>query len=72
MFLVVNVVIDSELTFNYNLDCYGDEKTVCKCGAPTCSGFLGVPPKVGFSVKPVAVIGRGVSHLPVAQYIHIL
>lgn len=36
----------TELTFNYNLECLGNGKTVCKCGAPNCSGFLGVRPKV--------------------------
>lgn len=35
-----------ELNFNYNLECLGNGKTVCKCGAPNCSGFLGVRPKV--------------------------
>uniref|UniRef100_A0A8C6XDC9 Post-SET domain-containing protein n=1 Tax=Naja naja TaxID=35670 RepID=A0A8C6XDC9_NAJNA len=35
----------TELTFNYNLDCLGNEKTACKCGAPNCSGFLGDRPK---------------------------
>ncbi|KAG7283099.1 hypothetical protein CRUP_033045, partial [Coryphaenoides rupestris] len=34
-----------ELTFNYNLECLGNGKTVCKCGAPNCSGFIGVRPK---------------------------
>ena len=38
------------MTFNYNLDCLGNEKTVCRCGAPNCSGFLGDRPKV--SVTP--------------------
>uniref|UniRef100_A0A5F9CR88 Post-SET domain-containing protein n=1 Tax=Oryctolagus cuniculus TaxID=9986 RepID=A0A5F9CR88_RABIT len=32
--------------FNYNLDCLGNEKTVCRCGASNCSGFLGDRPKV--------------------------
>lgn len=36
----------TELTFNYNLDCLGNEKTVCRCGASNCSGFLGDRPKV--------------------------
>lgn len=36
----------TELTFNYNLECLGNGKTVCKCGASNCSGFLGVRPKV--------------------------
>lgn len=40
-------VVGTELTFNYNLECLGNGKTVCKCGAPNCSGFLGVRPKVG-------------------------
>jgi len=39
--------VGSELTFNYLLDCYGNEKTVCQCGQPVCSGFIGVRPKVG-------------------------
>ena len=39
-------ISDVELTFNYNLECLGNGKTACKCGAPNCSGFLGVRPKV--------------------------
>ena len=35
-----------ELTFNYNLDCLGNEKTQCRCGSQNCSGFLGVKIKV--------------------------
>nr|CAB3264447.1 Histone-lysine N-methyltransferase NSD2 [Phallusia mammillata] len=34
-----------ELTFNYNLDCLGNDKTPCMCGAKNCSGFIGVRPK---------------------------
>ena len=30
------------MTFNYQFECKGDEKTVCHCGASSCSGFLGV------------------------------
>lgn len=37
---------DTELTFNYNLDCLGNGRTSCHCGAENCSGFLGVKPKV--------------------------
>lgn len=44
---VLVCVAGTELTFNYNLECLGNGKTVCKCGAPNCSGFLGVRPKVG-------------------------
>lgn len=40
------LISGTELTFNYNLDCLGNEKTVCRCGAPNCSGFLGDRPKV--------------------------
>lgn len=39
-------VLGMELTFNYNLDCLGNGRTVCHCGADNCSGFLGVRPKV--------------------------
>ncbi|XP_072913947.1 histone-lysine N-methyltransferase NSD3 isoform X1 [Hemitrygon akajei] len=45
LFALCDVRADSELTFNYNLDCLGNGKTVCKCGAPNCSGYLGVRPK---------------------------
>ncbi|XP_041368647.1 histone-lysine N-methyltransferase NSD2-like isoform X2 [Gigantopelta aegis] len=40
----------SELTFNYNLDCLGNEKKTCCCGAENCSGFLGVRPKTAAAV----------------------
>nr|XP_021144619.1 histone-lysine N-methyltransferase, H3 lysine-36 and H4 lysine-20 specific isoform X1 [Columba livia] len=45
LFALVNIKAGTELTFNYNLECLGNGKTVCKCGAPNCSGFLGVRPK---------------------------
>jgi len=41
---VLLLSVGSELTFNYLLDCYGNEKTVCQCGQPLCSGFIGVRP----------------------------
>lgn len=46
-----------ELTFNYNLDCLGNGRTVCHCGADNCSGFLGVRPKVSWRGRPSG--GRG-------------
>uniref|UniRef100_A0A3B4XIY0 Nuclear receptor binding SET domain protein 2 n=1 Tax=Seriola lalandi dorsalis TaxID=1841481 RepID=A0A3B4XIY0_SERLL len=46
LFAVCDIPAGTELTFNYNLDCLGNEKTVCRCGAPNCSGFLGDRPKV--------------------------
>ncbi|XP_070835834.1 histone-lysine N-methyltransferase NSD2 isoform X1 [Chaetodon trifascialis] len=45
LFAVCDIPVGTELTFNYNLDCLGNEKTVCRCGAPNCSGFLGDRPK---------------------------
>lgn len=42
----VSYVSGMELTFNYNLDCLGNGRTECHCGADNCSGFLGVRPKV--------------------------
>uniref|UniRef100_S4RA71 Nuclear receptor binding SET domain protein 2 n=1 Tax=Petromyzon marinus TaxID=7757 RepID=S4RA71_PETMA len=45
LFATSDIATGTELTFNYNLDCLGNEKTICKCGAPNCSGFLGVRPK---------------------------
>ncbi|XP_070607547.1 histone-lysine N-methyltransferase NSD2 isoform X2 [Erythrolamprus reginae] len=45
LFAICDVPAGTELTFNYNLDCLGNEKTACKCGAPNCSGFLGDRPK---------------------------
>uniref|UniRef100_A0A673XU33 Nuclear receptor binding SET domain protein 2 n=1 Tax=Salmo trutta TaxID=8032 RepID=A0A673XU33_SALTR len=46
LFAVCDVPAGTELTFNYNLDCLGNEKTACRCGASNCSGFLGDRPKV--------------------------
>ncbi|XP_061089973.1 histone-lysine N-methyltransferase NSD2 [Conger conger] len=45
LFALVDIPTGVELTFNYNLECLGNGKTVCKCGAPNCSGFLGDRPK---------------------------
>uniref|UniRef100_A0A4W5NXJ8 Nuclear receptor binding SET domain protein 1b n=1 Tax=Hucho hucho TaxID=62062 RepID=A0A4W5NXJ8_9TELE len=45
LFTLIDVPAGTELTFNYNLECLGNGKTVCKCEAPNCSGFLGVRPK---------------------------
>nr|XP_029512059.1 histone-lysine N-methyltransferase NSD2-like [Oncorhynchus nerka] len=48
LFAVCDIPAGTELTFNYNLDCLGNEKTACRCGASNCSGFLGDRPKVSF------------------------
>uniref|UniRef100_W5LMU6 Histone-lysine N-methyltransferase NSD3 n=1 Tax=Astyanax mexicanus TaxID=7994 RepID=W5LMU6_ASTMX len=45
LFTLCDIAADTELTFNYNLDCLGNGRTSCHCGAENCSGFLGVRPK---------------------------
>lgn len=42
LFAIEDIPAGSELTFNYNLQCVGTEKKRCCCGAPNCSGFIGV------------------------------
>ncbi|XP_056616168.1 histone-lysine N-methyltransferase NSD2 isoform X3 [Triplophysa dalaica] len=54
LFAVCDIPAGTELTFNYNLDCLGNEKTVCRCGAPNCSGFLGDRPKNGHTSESKA------------------
>ncbi|CAK6433357.1 unnamed protein product [Pipistrellus nathusii] len=51
LFAVCDIPAGTELTFNYNLDCLGNEKTVCRCGAPNCSGFLGDRPKTSTALS---------------------
>ncbi|XP_063733238.1 histone-lysine N-methyltransferase, H3 lysine-36 specific isoform X2 [Eleginops maclovinus] len=45
LFALQDIQQGVELKFNYNLECLGNGKTACKCGASNCSGFLGVRPK---------------------------
>ncbi|XP_005878229.1 PREDICTED: histone-lysine N-methyltransferase, H3 lysine-36 and H4 lysine-20 specific [Myotis brandtii] len=45
LFALCDIKAGTELTFNYNLQSLGSGKTICRCGAPNCSGFLGVRPK---------------------------
>ncbi|XP_029459790.1 histone-lysine N-methyltransferase NSD3 isoform X1 [Rhinatrema bivittatum] len=45
LFALCDIPQGTELTFNYNLDCLGNGRTECHCGAENCSGFLGVRPK---------------------------
>ncbi|XP_066570497.1 histone-lysine N-methyltransferase NSD3 isoform X2 [Amia ocellicauda] len=45
LFALCDIEPETELTFNYNLDCLGNGRTSCHCGAENCSGFLGVRPK---------------------------
>ncbi|XP_064465828.1 histone-lysine N-methyltransferase NSD2-like [Ornithodoros turicata] len=44
LFTIEDIEKGTELTFNYNLDCRGSERTRCHCGASNCSGYLGVRP----------------------------
>uniref|UniRef100_UPI00398F63BD histone-lysine N-methyltransferase, H3 lysine-36 specific-like isoform X2 n=1 Tax=Pristiophorus japonicus TaxID=55135 RepID=UPI00398F63BD len=45
LFALCDIAVGAELTFNYHLECLGTGKTACRCGAPNCSGYLGVQPK---------------------------
>uniref|UniRef100_H2ZL78 Histone-lysine N-methyltransferase n=1 Tax=Ciona savignyi TaxID=51511 RepID=H2ZL78_CIOSA len=47
LFALGEIAAGEELTFNYNLDCLGNDKTPCMCGSSNCSGFIGVRPKNG-------------------------
>nr|XP_048312392.1 histone-lysine N-methyltransferase NSD3 isoform X2 [Myodes glareolus] len=49
LFALCDIPAGMELTFNYNLDCLGNGRTVCHCGSDNCSGFLGVRPKSAFA-----------------------
>ncbi|XP_054259007.1 histone-lysine N-methyltransferase NSD2 [Macrosteles quadrilineatus] len=42
LFALFDIVADTELVFNYNLESTGNDKKPCMCGAPNCSGFIGV------------------------------
>ncbi|KAL3268102.1 hypothetical protein HHI36_007229 [Cryptolaemus montrouzieri] len=45
LFALEDIPENTELTFNYNLECVGTEKKICRCGAPNCSGFIGLKPE---------------------------
>ncbi|XP_075224627.1 nuclear receptor binding SET domain protein isoform X2 [Lycorma delicatula] len=42
LFALCDIPAHSELVFNYNLESIGTDKKPCMCGAPNCSGFIGV------------------------------
>ena len=44
LFATCDIIAGTELTFNYNLECRGDEKTKCLCNSDNCSGFIGERP----------------------------
>ena len=45
----------TELTYNYNFEWYGGAKVRCRCGAPSCVGFLGAKSRA-FQVMLVKVL----------------
>ncbi|XP_045539872.1 uncharacterized protein LOC123722367 [Papilio machaon] len=45
LFAMRDIPANSEVTFNYNLQCAGIEKKQCLCGAKRCSGYIGAKPK---------------------------
>ncbi|XP_012266706.2 histone-lysine N-methyltransferase NSD2 isoform X2 [Athalia rosae] len=42
LFALRDIDPSEELTFNYNLACDGETRKPCLCGAPNCSGFIGL------------------------------
>lgn len=50
LFANEDIPAGSELTFNYNLECVGKEKKICRCGASNCSGYIGVKAKSSIQV----------------------
>ncbi|KAK9809740.1 hypothetical protein WJX73_001840 [Symbiochloris irregularis] len=41
LFALTDIPADSELTFDYNFERYGDKPLRCLCGSPVCRGFVG-------------------------------
>jgi len=46
IFACQNIAAGTELTFDYQLDCLGNERKQCLCGSKNCSGFLGLKSKL--------------------------
>ncbi|XP_044575684.1 histone-lysine N-methyltransferase NSD2 isoform X1 [Cotesia glomerata] len=42
LFALRDIEVGEELTFNYNLASDGEKRKPCLCGAPNCSGFIGL------------------------------
>lgn len=42
LFALRDIEAGEELTFNYNLASDGETRKACLCGAPNCSGFIGL------------------------------
>ncbi|XP_058813467.1 nuclear receptor binding SET domain protein [Topomyia yanbarensis] len=64
LFAIKSIKAGDELTFNYNFESKSDEKKICHCDAPKCSGFIGAkyrPPVEEASsstAKPRAKLGK--------------
>jgi hypothetical protein len=54
LFALTDIPGDTELTFNYNLDCLSNERAICRCGSKKCTGFIGDRPKGGGGESNVA------------------
>ena len=44
LFALEDITAGNELTFNYQLEAFGEVKKPCLCGAKNCSGFIGEKP----------------------------
>ncbi|XP_028044600.1 histone-lysine N-methyltransferase NSD2 isoform X2 [Monomorium pharaonis] len=56
LFALRDIESGEELTFNYNLASDGETRKVCLCGAPNCSGFIGLKAqKQQLSITPSIV-----------------
>ncbi|XP_054917474.1 histone-lysine N-methyltransferase NSD2 [Dermacentor andersoni] len=54
IFAIRDIAAGTELTFNYNLECRGNERIPCACGSRNCSGYIGLRPKrpMEYECKP--------------------
>ena len=44
LFALEDISAGTEMTFNYQLEAFGEVKKACLCGAKNCSGFIGEKP----------------------------
>ena len=52
-----DISLGEELTFDYQLDCLGNDRLACKCRANNCSGYIGLrpPPTLQTTDNPIGV-----------------
>lgn len=53
LFALCDIEAGEELTFNYNLASDGETRKVCLCGAPNCSGFIGLKAQKQLPTKKI-------------------